>query len=72
MSASPLAEATPDSLDELFRRDPLGLSDQDLDRIVAELRSRRAIWAKAEAEGKTKAPRKAAAKAELGADDLLS
>lgn len=70
---SPLAEAKVDSLETLFARDPLGLSDQDLDRIIAELRSRRALWVKAEAEGKTRAPRRlAAAKAELGAEDLLA
>ena len=39
--SSPLLEAEPASLTELFARDPLGLSDKDLDVIVAELREQR-------------------------------
>jgi len=53
---SPLAEASPKSLDELFSTDPLKLSDSDVDAIIAELRRKRALWAKSEAEGR-KAPR---------------
>lgn len=41
---SPLTEADPASLQELFNRDPLSLSDSDIDRIVSELRSQRARW----------------------------
>ncbi len=38
---NPLAEALPDSLDDLFSRDPLKLSEVDLRRIVEELRRMR-------------------------------
>jgi hypothetical protein len=70
--ASPLAEATTDSLEELFRRDPLKLTDLDIDAIVAELRARRGLWLQAAAEGKTRAPRaKVEAKPEIEAGDLF-
>jgi len=65
---SPLAEANPLSLEELFRLDPLKLSDADVDQIIAELRRKRALWAAAEAA--PKAPRKSAAKEELSPDDF--
>lgn len=48
---SPLAEANPASLQELFDLDPLRLTDNDLDRIVLALRAQRAKW---EASEKTK------------------
>ena len=34
---SPLSEADPASLNELFARDPLSLSDQEIDQITAEV-----------------------------------
>lgn len=40
-SASPLNEPTIGSLDELFSRDPLELSAQDIDSIVSALREQR-------------------------------
>ncbi len=49
-----LAEADINSLDELFARDPLKLSDVDIDRIVGELRRKRGNWLVLEASGKTK------------------
>lgn len=52
MVDTPLIEAKIDSLDELFHRDPLAMSDKDWDTIVEEMRKRSALWAKAEAEGK--------------------
>lgn len=71
---SPLAEASPTSLDELFSRDPLDLTDNDIEKIVNELRAKRALWLDAEAQGAKKAP-KAAKKAVdttgKSADDLL-
>lgn len=71
--ASPLATANPSSLDELFSRDPLDLGDADLDRIVGELRKSRELWRKAEAEGKTRAPRpKADASGPKAGPDQLS
>lgn len=39
-----LAEATEDSLNVLFARDPEGYSTRDLDRIVEELRKQRERW----------------------------
>jgi len=36
-----LGEANPSSLDEFFAKDPLQLTDQDLEVIVAELRRMR-------------------------------
>lgn len=38
---SPLNEPTIGSLDELFSRDPLELSNQDIDKIVSALRAQR-------------------------------
>jgi len=72
LSESPLAEASPRSLDEFFSRDPLDLSDQDLDVIVAELRRQRKQFLVAEAQpkaprGASKAPKTPASLAlELG------
>jgi hypothetical protein len=54
---SPLAGVNPDTLSELFARDPLGLADQDIETIVTELRRQRAKWREAELAGATKAPR---------------
>jgi len=39
-----LSEASPQSLDELFSRDPLKLSDADITVIVVELRRQREKW----------------------------
>lgn len=41
---TPLAEASPESLQELFDKDPLKLTDPDIERIVAEHRAARAKW----------------------------
>lgn len=54
---NPLTEASSTSLEELFSRDPLGLSDQDLDVIVAKLREERMRWQLAEAAGAKVAPK---------------
>jgi hypothetical protein len=51
-----LREAKADSISDLFNRDVEGLSDVDLDRIIAELRANRERFAAAEAAG-AKAPR---------------
>lgn len=61
--ASPLAEANPQSLDELIgeriadilNKPPLLLSDEDLRRAVGYYRELRARFAKESAEGKTRA-----------------
>jgi hypothetical protein len=49
-TSNALAEASIDSLSELFSRDPEGLSRQDIARMVADLRARRRVWAEAEAK----------------------
>ena len=43
-SPSPLSEADPKSLEEIFSLDPLKLSRSDRDVIVTELRRARAKW----------------------------
>jgi hypothetical protein len=73
MSDSPLAGVNPASLDELFSRDPLGLSDQDIEQIVVELRAQRERFNAAEATGKrptTAKPAKTAAPEGLSLLDL--
>lgn len=62
--STPLAEGKPDALNELMARDPLDLKDLDIARIVESLRAKRVDWAKAESEGKTKAPKAAKPKVE--------
>lgn len=52
-NSPPLAEPDPKSLDELFNADPLELTDEDLDTLVAEYRANRELWAKEEAAAKT-------------------
>ena len=78
---SPLSEADPQSLDELFSRLDQHITLNtlrsasacgDLDAVVRELRRQRAAWAKAEAEGKVRAPKatKATPKIQTTLDDL--
>lgn len=50
MPESPLTEPDPRSLDDLYSADPLSLTDSDVDRIVDDLREKRALWIKEEAE----------------------
>lgn len=57
----PLAEASTESLEELFNRDPLTLQKGDRRRIVEALRAQRAKWQVEEAAG---AKRASAPKAE--------
>lgn len=51
---SPVTEAKIESLQELFDKDPMDLSEQDIDRIVLELRKARVEFIE-----KEKAPKKA-------------
>lgn len=51
MNENPLNEASALSLEEAFSRDPLKLTRQDRDKIVAELRRARENWIKEEAGG---------------------
>lgn len=73
---SPLLEATSDSLDELFNRNPEDLSRGDIVTIVEAFRRMRSKWKEDEAQGKTrssaaKAP-KAAPVAKKSLKDILS
>ena len=45
----------PTSIDELFSRDPLSLTDVDLATIIQVLRKQRENWAIEEAQGKKRA-----------------
>ena len=56
---NPLHEASKASLAELFAMDPLALTKSDRAVIVAEFRRMRALWATAEAQGKTTTAAKA-------------
>lgn len=49
-----MSEADPSSLDELFARDPLGLTNDDIDSITSELRDHRGLWVIADEEAKNK------------------
>jgi len=66
---SPLIEADAESIDELFDKDPLKLSDQNVDSIVQEMRASRTNWMAEEQASKTKGKSK---KIDLsvGLDDL--
>ncbi len=55
---SPLAEAEPDSLDELYYKDPLDLTDSDLDKIVEDLRAKRALFVREDKEAKVQGRRR--------------
>jgi len=69
-AVSPVKDISPNSLDELFSRDPLELADADIDKIVAVLRERRNNWLIAEEAPKTKrAPAKKLTQDEV--NDLL-
>lgn len=65
MTTTPLAEAEAESLQELFDKDPLKLTRDDIETIVSELRAQRERFAKAEAK-----PKKQAAPASLSIEDL--
>jgi hypothetical protein len=71
-TSNPLAEAKPQSLDEIFSSDPLGLGEREFETVIRALREEAARWAIAEAAGKRSAPKvpKEAAKPGLSLDDL--
>ena len=50
---SPLSEANPKSLDDLYVADPLSLTDDDVDRIVSDLRQKKVLWEKEDAEAQS-------------------
>lgn len=66
---SPLAEADPRSLQQIFDDDPLNLTDDDIERVVVELRAQRSRWEKAEKAGPKKSKAVAAPSA-ISAEDL--
>lgn len=73
MTTSPLLEVKPDSLEDIFSKDPRTLEEKDLERIVAALRSQREKWNQAEAAGKKtlrQAKPKTTATATLTLEDL--
>lgn len=75
-TTSPLAEAKPESLNELFSRDPLTLTEEDAERICAVFRKERENWKPGEVARKTatkgasKGTRKIAAPADIDLKDL--
>ncbi len=75
---SPLKRPDPGLIQELFDKDPLDLSDQDLDTIILEFRMDRANYIQARDEGKKPSRAKASAKKESASPtveispDLLS
>ena len=75
LEQTPLKEADPKSLEDLFDKDPLNLTDADITKIVAELRLNRAAWAAEEAVKATKPKRAAkapkASASKLSLDDLF-
>lgn len=65
------AEGT--ALDELFRRDPLKLTDQDLSTIVAFMREERKKWLITDAaKANKKSAKKAAPSANINLGDLFN
>jgi len=48
---------TSTTLQDVFDKDPLQLTDAEIDEIIAQQRAARAQWAQAEAAGKTRAPK---------------
>lgn len=75
-TAPTLSEADPKSLEELFSRDPLQLTREDRDAIVAEMRKKRVSW-EADEKAKASKPKKQKVVAPTGPinltlDDLLS
>lgn len=69
---SPLSEALPESLDTLFSRATLDLTEADVAKIVARLRAERVNWAQAEAEGSTRSRGKAKAQPKAPADTAMT
>lgn len=50
--ASPLAVPTPDSIDDLLSRDPMLMSDEDLDKLIGHFRAQRVTFIEAEKAAK--------------------
>ncbi len=58
---SVLKEANPKSLDDLYNADPLSLTNDDIDRLTEDHRSKRHLWEReeksAQAEGRKRRPK---------------
>ena len=74
---SPLVEADPRSLDDLYSADPLSITKAEKDALIADLRKHRALFAKEDAEagrqGRSRRPstyRPAPAEGQLNLKDL--
>jgi len=68
----PIARPDPRLIQELFDKDPLELSDRDLDLIIAEFRADRVNYLQEAAEGKkTKAAAKVAKAPAIPVSDQL-
>lgn len=65
---NPLEEANPESLSSIFEKDPLLLTDTDVERIVVEQRDQRKNWA--QKEKSTRGSPKRAAPSDLNIDQL--
>lgn len=66
-----LTEANPNSLAELFSRDPEGYSSQDIDQVITEMRLMRAKWEATEGQVKpVKAKEPAKLQSQASAEDL--
>lgn len=59
----PLSRPDPRLIQELFDKDPLELSDVDIDLIIQEFRADRVSYLQAQAEGKKTSKSKASSKA---------
>ncbi len=76
MPETPLSEADPKSIDDLYSDDPLNLTNTDLDAMVDDMIKNRHLWLKAEAEGKAtgtrakKVYKEAPKKGQLSLDNL--
>lgn len=75
-STSPLEEVKVESIDILFDRDPLELSDRDIDQMVNYFRENRLRWKQEEKTKSLKPKRESAPKKKidlnLSLDDLLA
>jgi hypothetical protein len=69
-TTSPLTEADPHSLNELFERDPLQLKDPEIEFIVHALRRQRVTWEAEEAKAKSKGKRPSSAAAKEAAKKI--
>lgn len=70
MSESPLSTTNPLSLEELFSRDPLDLSDADVEAICLAFRRQRERWVNEERSAKAQGRRANPAAANLSLGDL--